>query len=146
MNEDTFHLGIKGLIRQSDGKILLLKVNTEKLQAEKQAYWDLPGGRIQKDHTVTDTLQREIEEETGVSDLQNVKSVGMVLSNIRIPVTQNDSVGLILGIYECTIPENATIALSDEHSDLGWFSPKEAAELLEVKYPKEFCQEVAQLA
>lgn len=64
--EDSFHLGIKALIRNSDGKALLLKVNKEQLKGYSgEAYWDIAGGRIHKNSTVEETLRREVEEETG---------------------------------------------------------------------------------
>lgn len=44
MSEDIFHLGIKALIRNNDGKILLLQVNPQKLRGKQTDYWDLPGG------------------------------------------------------------------------------------------------------
>lgn len=140
--EDSFHLGIKGLIRNNNGKILLLQVNPAVMDGKD--YWDLPGGRVEKGHTVLDTLQREITEETGITGVENPKEVGMVLSNIRIPVG-DDSVGLILGIYECTIAPGSTITLSDEHIASEWFEPKKAAELLAVKYPAHFCELIAGL-
>lgn len=143
-SEDSFHLGIKALIRNSDGEVLLLQVNPAKLNGDRRNYWDLPGGRIQKGHTVLDTLRREVEEETSVSDIRDCKPVGMVLSNIRIP-TGDGSVGLILSIYSCTIPSDATVTISDEHIAAQWFSPPEAAKLLAVKYPDDFCQLIAEL-
>lgn len=142
--EDSFHLGIKALVRNSQGKILLLQVNPAKLKAEKQAYWDLPGGRIQKDETVISTLEREVKEETGLTGLEKPVEVGMVLSNIRIPLGDS-SVGLILNIYSVQAPESATIAISDEHIAYDWFAPAEAAAMLRVKYPDAFCDKIAQL-
>jgi len=69
-----------------------------------------------------------------------------VLANLRIPLTgDEDTVGLILSVWECRIPEDATITLSDEHSDYRWCPPTEAAELLQVKYPPDFCALVAAL-
>lgn len=142
--EDVYHLGIKGLIRNAAGEILLLKVNPNKLKPGQNDYWDLPGGRVQKDSTVAQTLQREIQEETGIDSISNIQEVGMVLSNIRIPVDE-DSVGLILGIYSCEIPNEAEIEISDEHLEFKWFSPKQASELLKIKYPQHFCEIVAKL-
>lgn len=141
LSEDTFHLGIKGLIVDSEGKILLLKVNPARLKggAEPKDYWDLPGGRVQQGHTIADTLVREIEEETGISSVANIQPLGMVLSNIRIPVGDN-TVGLILSIYSCSVPEDSIIKISDEHTASEWFTTKEAANLLAIKYPPEFCR------
>jgi 8-oxo-dGTP pyrophosphatase MutT (NUDIX family) len=145
MSEDSFHLGIKALIRNNEGKVLLLQVNPAKLHGERKNYWDLPGGRVQKGHTVLDTLKREVAEETGIIDIQATKDIGMVLSNIRIPFGEGDTVGLILGVYKCEVAEGSNIVLSDEHVAYDWFAPKEAADLLTVKYPKRFCELVANL-
>lgn len=143
--EDKFHLGIKALIRNSDGQILLLKVNKEKLKGfQDEAYWDIPGGRIQIDQAVEETLKREVEEEIGVKEITNIKPFSMVLSKIRIP-QGDDSVGLILGAYICEIPENSEIKLSEEHVEAKWFTSEETAKLLEVKYPVEFTEKIKEL-
>lgn len=139
MSEDTFHLGIKALIRNSAGNILLLQVNPAKLKGTSKDYWDLPGGRIQKGDDITDTLKREVYEETGIDNIKTTKEIGMVMSNIRIPVG-NDTVGLILGIYDCSVVGASVITISDEHIAYEWFTSQEAASLLAVKYPKSFCE------
>lgn len=140
--EDKFHLGIKALIRNSAGQILLLKVNKEKLKGYTgEAYWDIPGGRIQKDQSIEETLKREVEEEIGVKEITNIMPFSMVLSKIRIP-QGDDSVGLILGAYTCEIPENSDIKLSEEHVEAKWFTPLEAPKLLEIKYPVEFTEKI----
>lgn len=145
MTEDIFHLGIKALIQNNNGEILLLKVNPDILtENEHGAYWDIPGGRIQKGDDVEETLKREIEEETQIKTIKSIKPFDMVLSNIRIP-TENGSVGLILSTYLCTIKDNPTIQLSEEHIEAKWFLPKEATKLLETKYPKEFVDKVKRL-
>lgn len=141
--EESYHLGIKGLIRDRKGKILLLKVNPAKLNG-KADYWDLPGGRVQKGDSIEDTFKREIAEEISIDEIEDVKPLAMVLSNIRIPVG-DDSVGLILGIYQCKILDGSDIKISDEHIAFDWFEPRKAAKLLEVKYPPEFCEIIALL-
>ncbi|HJP96839.1 MAG TPA: NUDIX domain-containing protein [Candidatus Saccharimonadales bacterium] len=144
--EDIFHLGVKALIRNQTGKILLLQVNPQKLRNDRTAYWDLPGGRVQKGDTVEDTLLREIEEETGIQKIDAIKPLTTVLSNIRIPLEEGSSVGLILSVYTCSVPTDSVVTISDEHTKQAWFAPQEAAELLGVKYPPEFCSAIAELA
>lgn len=145
--EDSFHLGVKGLIRNSQGSVLLLQVNKAQLRAADAAYWDLPGGRVQQGDTVFDTLRREILEETGIVTITDIAEVSMVLSNIRIPLEGGSSVGLILSIYSCAMADpRQPIALSDEHIAFEWVSPQVAAERLAVKYPPDFCQQVARLS
>ncbi len=145
MNEDLFFLGIKGIIRNSKGEVLLLKVNAQKFNQEnKLEYWDIPGGRIQVSDTVENTLKREIEEETGVKNISNIIPFSMVISNIRIPM-ENKSFGLILSAYLCNIDEKEEIKISDEHTEYAWFEPTKASELLKIKYPEEFVRKIAEL-
>ena len=151
MKEEIFHLGIKGLIRNSSGDILLLQVNPEHMKQHghqidtQQEYWDLPGGRVEKGATIQETLQREIAEETGITSISNISHVGMVISNIRIPAKDGNSFGLILAVYSCNVPKNAKIQLSEEHIATEWVSPVVAAKRLSIKYPSDFCQTIARL-
>ena len=68
----SYHLGIKGLIRNKKGEILLLKKAADRsLKYGREIAWDIPGGRIEEGLTVEETLQREIQEETGIGEFQN---------------------------------------------------------------------------
>lgn len=145
MSEDIYHLGIKGLIRNAKGEVLLLQVNPAHLHNERSNYWDLPGGRVQQGDSVLKTLERELAEETGITTFTNPEQVGMVLSNLRIPLGNDTSAGLILAIFACDIADDATITLSEEHTNYGWFAPAAAAKELAVKYPSEFCETIAKL-
>jgi 8-oxo-dGTP pyrophosphatase MutT (NUDIX family) len=142
MPEDLYHLGVKALIRRTDGAILLLKLDPTFMGGE---YWDLPGGRVQQGSSVQDTLRREIVEETGIRDVTIGKHVGMVLSTVRIKLKTGDEVGLILSIYECTIPNQAVIVPADGHVAYEWLVPLKAAKLMSNKYPAEFCELIVQL-
>lgn len=144
--EDTYHLGVKALIRSKNGEILLLKIDTKELTKNKYgAYWDLPGGRVHKGISPQETLQREIEEETGLQHVSIGESLGMGLANIRIPLPDGQEVGLILSVYECSIPPSADIILSSEHTSYEWCAPKTAAVYLATKFPPELCRLVAEL-
>lgn len=141
--EDTFHLGIKALVRNKDGNILLLQLDPRELGGE---FWDIPGGRVQRGHSVAETLKREIQEETGVTKVTIGKKVGIVLSPIRIKVKDADNdVGLILDVYECTLPQEAVIQPDDGLVAYEWVAPTVAAKRLSNKYPPEFCRLIAEL-
>ncbi|MBU1178393.1 NUDIX hydrolase [Patescibacteria group bacterium] len=142
MSEDLFQLGIKALIRNPKGEILLLQINPEvRARRPEKAYWDLPGGRVQKGDTIKNTLRREITEETGITKLSKTIFFTSVLSNLRVPLADGD-VGLILLVYLCEVDGAKDIKLSDEHTKAGWFTPAKASKLLHVKYPAEFCQKI----
>jgi 8-oxo-dGTP diphosphatase len=140
-SEDTFHLGIKAFIHNHEGKVLLMRVNPAKLNGGRKDYWDLPGGRVQVGDSIEATLKREVMEETGMAQITDIQPISMVLSNLRIPVGDGKTVGLILSVYACTVSDD-TVVLSDEHIAYDWFTPNEAAKLLQVKYPQNFCETI----
>lgn len=139
MNEDNFHLGIKALIRNSKGEYLLLKTNKARIDKE---YYDIPGGRIKKGEDIIETLKREVFEETGIKEITQIKELGMTLANIRIPLKTGGDVGLILMVFEASIPDNSIITLSDEHIEYGFFNNNKTKEFLAIKYPKEFLEKI----
>ncbi|HUC89512.1 MAG TPA: NUDIX domain-containing protein [Patescibacteria group bacterium] len=143
--EDCFHLGLKGLIRNNEGKILLLQVNKEKLDKTKESYWDIPGGRIKRGETAEDALRREIEEETGIRDITSIRPFSMTLSNIRIPQPRKQDVGLVLWVFTCNATIIDDVVLSDEHIELGWFTPQEVMEKLRFKYSSDFIEQLRAL-
>lgn len=108
----TFHVGIKAAIVRNS-TILALK-------STAHGYWDLPGGRIDDDESIEQTLRREIMEEIGVS--QGVQ-IGKIVCAIRVANAKlKEGGGLVLIAYNVMIPEDAEITLSDEHSELQWLS------------------------
>ena len=140
MSEDVFHLGIKALIRNASGEVLMLQINPKMPASDRGSYWDLPGGRIQEGEAPLEALRREVAEETGITTIQSATHLGMALSNIRIPVSDRQSVGLVLSVYECTVSGLPPILISDEHITYSWLPAPEAAKLLEIKFPKELCK------
>lgn len=132
MKEDIFHLGIKALIRNKKGQILLLNTNLATFTGPIEPHWDLPGGRIQKGENIEQALYREVEEEIGVKNIKIVKFLDASISKIRI--TKKDY-GLILFTYLCSINNLKNIRLTDnEHVEFKWVSPKKAAKLLSIKF------------
>lgn len=129
--EDYFHLGVKGLLFNGSGKILLLYLGGKG--------WDLPGGRIHKGESPEEALRREVREETGLC-ATSFDPLAMELSSWRIPVPGGD-VGLVLSVYVCEAA--GEIALSEEHVDFGWFSAEEATERLRGVFPEFLISKIA---
>ena len=66
-----FEIGLKAVIKDSDGKILLLKRSKPYVSDIQNGFpeklrWDLPGGRVEPAETVVEALRREIKEETNL--------------------------------------------------------------------------------
>jgi 8-oxo-dGTP pyrophosphatase MutT (NUDIX family) len=144
--EQLFQVGIKALVQNSQGQILLLGLSKWK---GLPAYWDLPGGRMDPGETFLGTLKRELQEEIGCDlDLteENTELITAVLSNITIPVGKKQ-VPLILIPFKVQLPDNATITLDPNsgEEDYAWCSPAEAAKRLNRKYPVSFCNQIKEL-
>lgn len=136
-----FFVGIKGLIRNSQGEILLLLADVSTFRDAKDPYWDLPGGRIEEGDDELGTLRKEIQEETGVTELADVEYLHSVISSHNIPIKDSERMaGLVLRIWQVEIADDSEIKISDEHTNYEWASPKEAAERLLNKYPADFCE------
>jgi 8-oxo-dGTP pyrophosphatase MutT (NUDIX family) len=136
-DEKLFHVGIKGLIENKDSKILLLH-SPGWAQKDIPPHWDIPGGRVSDNEDALLTLQREIEEETGLTKLENTEFFYAVISNHEITLTETKKLGLVLMIYTVTILPGSKMTLSEEHDKYEWVDKHEAAERLANKYPTEF--------
>jgi 8-oxo-dGTP pyrophosphatase MutT (NUDIX family) len=141
--EQLFQIGVKGLIRNKEGKILLLKIPA---WGGSPGYWDMPGGRMDPGETFEQTLRRELREEIGVEYEGTPKQLMAVLSSITIPVGDG-RVSLVLLPYEVDLPDGVEIKLGDdEHEEaFDWYAPEEAGKLLLIKYNPDFCDIVASL-
>lgn len=137
--EKLFQIGIKALITDEEDRILVLDSGEWHLKHQTR-HWDIPGGRIQEGHSVLETLQREVEEKTGIKKISSPEFFTAVVSNFNFKdnTAGNRMVGLALMIYRVKIPENSKIILSEEHAGYEWVDGKEAAKRLAYKYPPEF--------
>ncbi len=126
--EDCFHLGVKALIPNHEGKLLLL-------QREGKS-WDIPGGRIHKNEPLEAALRREVFEETGLNNILRIEFFKLTLSSTRILIPSGN-VGLVLAVYLCHCEDVSRIQISDEHVGFDWFEPSEAAEQLSAHFPSD---------
>lgn len=120
--EQIYHIGVKAVIHNPKNHILILK-------RTGRDCWDLPGGRIQEGENVSDTLYREVKEETGLIELKNITASGLYLTSIKIPVS-DQLIGLIFYYHTCHIEKEYPIILSPEHQEFKWVSINEAKTLL----------------
>ena len=158
-DEIKFHVGVKALVRNSKGEVLLLKVHKDTIPDHPgAAYWDIPGGRVKWDsivrtdsdqidweETIKRTLKREVAEETGITTVEVVELFSFDISNISYPISTGEIMGLILRTYICRFDTGHSIDLSEEHSEYRWFAPEQAANRLSIKYPTKFCDAIAHL-
>jgi 8-oxo-dGTP pyrophosphatase MutT (NUDIX family) len=133
-DEKFYQVGVKALITNERGEVLLLK----SVPGFHEVHWDLPGGRIQERQSAVEALKREIEEETGITEVTDIKFFQGCISNHELTFDNMLPVGLVLMIYRVRIPADSPIRLSEEHTEYEWVSMGEVASRLEEKYPTEF--------
>lgn len=68
-------VAVSGLISHADGRILLIR--------GPRRGWEFPGGQVEEGENLIEALQREIQEETGVT--ASIGQLVGIYSNIRAP-------------------------------------------------------------
>lgn len=125
MPDRTLQVGVKVLLRNPDGKFLVLRRSSEKYP-EVPNPWEIPGGRIEVGATLLENLQREVSEETGLT----VHGEPELLAAQDILRIEDKHVVRLTYVAETT----GEPTLSDEHTDFRWMTAPEmlAIETLDV--------------
>lgn len=115
-------IGVKAIIKNNDGKILLLRRSAKYNHLSMQ--YDIPGGKINFGEEPEEGLEREVKEETNL----DVKTVERVL-DVRT-IFKDDTLQIIRITYLCTVilASLENIKLSDEHVSYTWMHPHEMNE------------------
>jgi 8-oxo-dGTP diphosphatase len=114
MLEKPWYLAVSAIIRNREGKVLLLKRSPD--DEINPGKWDLPGGKPDPGETFDRALRREVSEETGMHvALTHVAGAGeLELPDRRIAYL----------ILACDA-DSEDVGLSSEHDEYGWFAPGE---------------------
>lgn len=139
-----FYLGLKTLVRNQQGEILVLHRDDAKFRG----IIDLPGGRCEhRDSDEFKTAQRELYEETKI----HIKGLeffdSFVLWDVQFQKESTYPIGLVLMIFLATEPTTSTPQLKtdEKFTDYAWLPPAEVAEML-VQYPKRIKEKIRKLA
>ncbi len=108
-------IAVKGIIRNSDNKILLARRSEE--DSFWAGYWETIGGGMKENENPQTALHREIKEETNLS----VK----VREPFNIFTFKNEKDEFKVGITFICDYENGEVRLSEEHIDHKWIAPLE---------------------
>lgn len=117
----TFFVGVKGVVVK-DGKVLILK------GGEGRDFWEVPGGRIDGDESLHQTLTRELLEE--VPNIKNIQ-IGQVLDAFRVHRDIKGEVSLTLIFFEVRADFEGDPEISEEHIAWKWADREEALSLVQ---------------
>lgn len=127
MSEKLFNVGIKAII-QKDKQYLIVR--------NAKGFWEVPGGRMDADETIEETLRRELTEEC-----PNIKDVKIheLLYAVRVHKDIKENVSLVLIFYRVTADfEGVEPELSHEHTEYRWLNKEEAMNIIYDKYREAF--------
>ncbi|MCF6409698.1 NUDIX hydrolase [Pseudalkalibacillus salsuginis] len=114
---DTFRFGAHAIIFNSESHVLLLK------RTYGNKGWSLPGGSVEPGETIHQALFRECREELGI-EVQDVVLTGVYYHSV---------LNTQAAIFRCSIPKDAEINLSSEHSDYKWMHLSKISEVQRIR-------------
>lgn len=108
-----FPVSVKGVVVRDHRVVLLRNERNE---------WELPGGKLESSESPEECVAREIEEELGLA----VDPLRILDCWLYEPLTE---AFVVIVTYGCTELEIRSVALSDEHVEVGWFGLDELGAL-----------------
>ena len=121
---DKFPVSVKSLIFD-DKRILLMKNERDE--------WDIPGGKIENNHNVIETLVREVKEELNIT----IDNYNILLAKKYLFRKQE----IIVIVYNSKITNEDPISLSFENIDYNFFSYNELNQLKLTPWAKDSIDE-----
>ena len=116
-----------GLVLNERGYLLMIY---------RRGYWDLPKGKRDPGEAIETCAVREVEEETGLSEVQLLKPVGETIHHYLDPFTNlpTQKITYWYSMYATStqplIPQS-----SEDITDIRWVSAAELPQLLEQSFP-----------
>ncbi len=129
MNKIELQVGVKVLLKNKDGKYLLVRRNPD-VYPEVGAKWDIVGGRIDRGTSLFENLQREVREET---QLDLVKEPTLVAAQDILKIETRHIIRLT---YIGEI--DGEPVLDEENIDYKWYDMAEIKDLSENQLDKYF--------
>lgn len=125
------------ILREIEGELKIALAHHQRTDKT----WVLPKGHVEEGETIEEAALREIHEESGLDNVQLIKHLGTIM---RESVKSNDV------LVQKTIHFFLAYALENKHpspptdilfTEVGWFKPIEAIELLPYESDKAFLRE-----
>ena len=118
-----FYLAVKGIVRNAEGKILVMKRSDK--DDHRPGVWETPGGGIDHEEAPEKSLEREIMEETGLSVT--------VKEPFNVFTFRKDTGEFKVGITFLCDAKEGEVKLSSEHSEYAWIHPSEFQDLESIE-------------
>jgi len=122
------------IFRRENNKIYYLLLHYPSSAKAAKDYWDFPKGHIEKGETLEATVKREVEEETGLTDIKFVEGFKEGIKYFF--KFKGKNIFKIVTFFLAETKEKE-IKISPEHIGYKWLSYEEAVEQLTFENAKE---------
>lgn len=106
----------RGMIRDQSGRLLLVR-------HRKRGWWFAPGGHLERGESISQALQRELQEEAEMK-LRVTRLIGVTEHAYEEDGEQRTELNLLLEAQALT-----PIGKVEEHLEFGWFNSDELQEV-----------------
>lgn len=113
-NVDELHFASKCIIINDENKFLILKRTNYSNNGQDQ--WDFPGGSVNLDECVNESIKREVNEELRIE----LNETQVFKINSGKGITSGQFIFVLFASKEYDLKRGIT--LSDEHSEYKWIS------------------------
>ncbi len=101
-----------------NGKVLTLRESPQYVDGSNKGKYDVVGGRVTPGEKYDESLQREVQEETGIK----IKIGQPFFVNESWPVVRGEQWQIVRIFFKCTTTSDKVI-LSEDHDDFQWIDP-----------------------
>ncbi len=125
------------ILREIEGELKIALAHHQRTDKS----WVLPKGHVEEGETIEEAALREIQEESGLDNVQLIKHLGTIL---RESVKSNgDLVQKTIHFFLAYALENNQSSTPTDliFTEVGWFRPEEAIELLPYESDKVFLRD-----
>lgn len=122
-DEPILQVAAKAILVNPEGKILILREAKTYEEGTNIGRYHSPGGRINPSESYEEGLRREVEEETGITDIEMLYPVYV---GDWWPVIKGVP-HHIVGTFTACRTKTSKVHLSSEHDDYKWIEPNERA-------------------
>ncbi|OGZ19023.1 MAG: hypothetical protein A2175_01705 [Candidatus Nealsonbacteria bacterium RBG_13_42_11] len=122
------------IFRKEDNKPFFLLLHYPSDTKSLKGYWDFPKGHIEKGEKELDTVKREVEEETGLKDIDFIERFK---ETIKYFFRWGGKNILKFVTFYLAETDKKEVRISEEHTEFKWLPYEEAIERLSHKNAKE---------
>ena len=119
-DEGRFNFCVAAVLENPEGEILLIKRSPNNFP---ENIWDIAGGGVEQFENPFVALQREVEEETGISEFKIVRTL------CDFHFYQANEFPDMIGVAFWCKTDQLKVKLSKEHVAFKWLQPEEALKI-----------------